>query len=77
MPFAMPQAKPSGGMLSAEGSPCVATSHTDASAATSPATSRSRGSVRARAQVASMVNAMPVLCSTVAVPALVSPTATT
>jgi len=40
-------------------------------AATSPTASRTRGNRRVAAQVNSMTNAMPVVCSTVAVPAFV------
>ena len=40
-------------------------------AATSPTNSRPRGSFRANTQENSMTNAMPVHCSTVAVPAFV------
>ena len=63
-------------MESTPGSPCVAMSQVAAMAATSPTNSRPRGSFRANTQENSMTNAMPVLCSTVAVPAFVYPITT-
>ena len=51
-------------------------SHVAATAKTSPTASRARGSRRTSRHVASMTNAMPVVCSTVAVPAFVYPMTT-
>ena len=59
------------GRYSALGSPCVAMSQVAMTAAASPVPSRPRGIRRVSTQVNSMTKAMPVVCSTVAVPAFV------
>ena len=51
----------------------MAMSHVATTAAMSPTISRMRGNRRMNRHVASMTNAMPVVCSTVAVPAFVYP----